>query len=396
MVHKGARVSLLITTLAATPVLAQTYSVPGGSISIDPSGQFSGSISETYSEPGYEETSNSTVSGSISPSGDISGSFQGTVTFSDGSGTFTDSYSGDIQGTITDDGQYQVQWSGPEPGTDSGVLPGFSLPAVSEPDPPLPDEPPVPDEPAVPDEPTVPDEPPVPDEPTVPDEPPVPDEPTPPDEPDVPDEPTVPDEPPEPEDPDEPTEPTTPLPRLVSDDEDGPRRERAQKALSAGESVISAIVAGTDPTEAITQRLNNIQRICETMGDEYQVACFAVTYKDLANAIRETGGDPEIGRALNEAADKLDQLVRGNLDRQKPALRAHLDTPSGTRIVTTPPMRAVRAPEVADLKRRAADILEQAETVLLRSATTVGPTRSLSFQRVAAAINSNKVLLRSS
>lgn len=179
-------------------------------------------------------------------------------------------------------------------------------------------------------------------------------------------------------------------------EDDSPRREREQNVTTNAGSVISPLSLGIDPTAAITQRLNNVERICETMGDEYKIACFAVTYRDLARAIKQSKGDPEIGRTLSEAADKLDALVRRNLDNQKPALRAHLDSPTGSRLITTPPMRAVKQARAAEIQRQAANILEEAETVLLRSATSVGPTRSLSFQRVAAAIGSNKVLLRSS
>lgn len=179
-------------------------------------------------------------------------------------------------------------------------------------------------------------------------------------------------------------------------EEDSPRREREQNVITDVRTVISPLTPDIDPTAAITQRLRNVERICETMGDEYKVACFAVSYKDLARAIKQSNGDPEIGKTLSEAADKLDALVRSNLDSQKPPLRAHLDSPSGSRLITTAPMRAVKQAQTAEIQRKAANILEEAETVLLRSATSVGPTRSLSFQRVAAAIDSNKVLLRSS
>jgi hypothetical protein len=58
-------------------------------------------------------------------------------------------------------------------------------------------------------------------------------------------------------------------------------------------------------------------------------------------------------------------------------------------------MRAVRQPQAAELNRQASDIVAEAETILLRSASS-DATRAIHYQRIAAAVGSNKVLLRSS
>lgn len=145
-------------------------------------------------------------------------------------------------------------------------------------------------------------------------------------------------------------------------------------------------------TTQIVTRLNQIQRICEFMGDEYRIACFATTYRQLADDIPANGDYADSREVLLDTARKLDNLVRSNLDRSKPALRARTDTPSGQ--VQTPPMRAIEAPSAPQLNRQASAIVEEAETVLLRSASS-DAARSIHYQRIAAAVGSNKVLLRS-
>ena len=146
-------------------------------------------------------------------------------------------------------------------------------------------------------------------------------------------------------------------------------------------------------TTQIVRQLGQIQQICEFMGDEYRIACFAQTYRQLAEDIPANGDYAESREVLLETARKLDNLVRNNIDRSKPALQARIDTDRGQ--VQTPPMRAVQAPRAPQLNRQASNIVEEAETQLLRSASS-DASRAIHYQRIAAAVGSNKVLLRSS
>ncbi len=155
-----------------------------------------------------------------------------------------------------------------------------------------------------------------------------------------------------------------------------------------------AVTVSNARTAQIVNQLNQIQQICEFMGDEYRVACFATTYRELAEEIPANGDYEEAREVLLDTARKLDAIVRNNIDRSKPALSARIRTPGG-QSVPTPPMRAVQEPRAADLNRQASEIVAEAETVLLRSASS-DATRAIHYQRIAAAVGSNKVLLRSS
>ncbi|PRY72468.1 hypothetical protein [Marivita geojedonensis] len=155
-----------------------------------------------------------------------------------------------------------------------------------------------------------------------------------------------------------------------------------------------AVPVSDAQTAQIVNQLNQIQQICEFMGDEYRIACFAVNYRALAERIPARGDYAEAREVLLDTARKLDNLVRSNLDRQKPALSARIRTETG-QSVPTPPMRAVQQPRVPQLNRQAASIVEEAETILLRSASS-DAARAIHYQRIAAAVGSNKVLLRSS
>jgi hypothetical protein len=147
-------------------------------------------------------------------------------------------------------------------------------------------------------------------------------------------------------------------------------------------------------TAAIVGQLEQAQRICEFVGDDYRISCFAQTYRDLAEEIPGNGDYAEAKAALLDAARKLDSLARSNRDRSKPAVRAKTQSSSG-RTVTTRPITAVPTARAPELNRQASAIVAEAETVLLRSASSEA-RRAIHYQRIAAAVGSNKVLLRSS
>ena len=155
-----------------------------------------------------------------------------------------------------------------------------------------------------------------------------------------------------------------------------------------------AVPATTAQTTIIVNLIRESEQICDFMSVEYRVSCFAETYRQLAEEIPSNGDYAEARDVLLDTARKLDTLVRNNVDRQKPALTARIRREGGAS-VPTPPIRAVQEARVTELNRQASNIIEEAETVLLRSASS-DATRAIHYQRIAAAVGSNKVLLRSS
>lgn len=170
--------------------------------------------------------------------------------------------------------------------------------------------------------------------------------------------------------------------------------DRADDDGPGNRPVGSAITVTDARTAQIVNQLRQAQAICEFMSDEYRISCFATTYRELAKEIPSNGDYAEAKKALNDAAKKLEALARNNVDRAKPALRAKIRTGGGA-TVSTPPISAVRKDRAPSLNRQASEIVAEAETVLLRSASS-DARRAIHYQRIAAAVGSNKVLLRSS
>jgi hypothetical protein len=174
------------------------------------------------------------------------------------------------------------------------------------------------------------------------------------------------------------------------DQESGGENRPRNRVVNSGPPV----EATETQTTVIIRELDRNERLCDAIGDEYTISCFAKTYRELADDIPANGDYAEARETLLNTARELDNLVRRNIDRQKPTVTARMTTSTG-QTVRTPRIAAVRADRAPQLKQQAADILEEAETVLLRSASS-DATRAIHFQRIAAAVGSNKVLLRSS
>ncbi len=119
---------------------------------------------------------------------------------------------------------------------------------------------------------------------------------------------------------------------------------------------------------------------CQRIRDVYRYDCYRQTYKRAANQIV---GNPSYGdafKALVAVEATLDRILAEESDPATPPVR------KGFQVYR--PIKASALPTAkADLTRA----LNEAETVLLRSDDRAG----FHYARIAEAINSNKVLLRS-
>lgn len=138
--------------------------------------------------------------------------------------------------------------------------------------------------------------------------------------------------------------------------------------------------------------LNRSASLCANAPREYRLDCVILHLRRAAAVLPQFGAGADTRRVLSDTANRLEGLLRRNLDPGRPAIR--LKTADSPLEPVTPRLRAVRKETVAAVNREAARVLAEAETLLLRSASRAGPERA-EFTRIAAAIGSNKLLLRS-
>ncbi|MEZ5801100.1 MAG: hypothetical protein R3D29_12355 [Nitratireductor sp.] len=135
-------------------------------------------------------------------------------------------------------------------------------------------------------------------------------------------------------------------------------------------------------TSAITRRLGDAERECGALPAEYRADCLAQGFKSAASA---TGNRPDytIARTeLNKASRSLSSLVSQNEDKAAAPIRKGGKT-----------YRAVKKAAVKAVAAKAAAIVTETETKLLRSASS--GLRKTHYARIAQAVGSTKKILRS-
>lgn len=133
-------------------------------------------------------------------------------------------------------------------------------------------------------------------------------------------------------------------------------------------------------TKAVVKKLTRGASRCGTVKRVYRFDCYRQFYR-LAN--QEMNGIPayaDAQRALRLVEQALDRVVTQNADPATPPLRKGLQV--------LQPIKPEAVPRATQQVERA---MQEAETILLRSPERGG----VHYARIAEAVNSNKVLLRS-
>ena len=128
------------------------------------------------------------------------------------------------------------------------------------------------------------------------------------------------------------------------------------------------------------------------VADVYVIDCLAERLEVLEKSMSGLARYGEARRILRDTAVQLRKITQDNLDQNRP--RARMEAVDGS-FRSTRPLSAVSAAQKRRAISQAVAVLAEAETQLLRSAdASLG--RALHYQQIAAALGSNKVLLRSS
>jgi hypothetical protein len=172
---------------------------------------------------------------------------------------------------------------------------------------------------------------------------------------------------------------------------DPPPRDRPSRYTRSDRDYDSGLsVSGTRRIEwLIADRI----RHCEEYRPIWRIDCLADGFKQIARSLPEGAGYASIRQELSSTADELAALARKNADPVKPPERLRAQTSAGPRRTSRPLVPI--APQNLPAANRAADaIVADLSTTLLRSAPN--PATQPEVARIAAAVDSTRVLLRSS
>ncbi|MGB3245135.1 MAG: hypothetical protein WBB25_11410 [Sulfitobacter sp.] len=152
-------------------------------------------------------------------------------------------------------------------------------------------------------------------------------------------------------------------------------------------------VASNSGTAFVTQGIADAYRLCANLPQkEYTVDCLGERMAELAETLPDAGDYVEAKAVLEDTAQKLRSVARRNRSATKPVARVR-STVRSTPVVTAP-LTPVKTEAVEASLAEAVQILDEAETTLLRS-TGSSDRRKVHYQAMAAAVGSNKILLRS-
>lgn len=165
-------------------------------------------------------------------------------------------------------------------------------------------------------------------------------------------------------------------------DPDGPgfTPPSAQVAPVTNNSVVALLLAATEYCKPL-------------VSSQYLIDCLS---ERLGEVSRQLNGQKEFAQVqaiLETTSKKLNRIARQNRSTTLDA--ATFSTKGQSPVKTTRRLIPVDEAKLQDALAEAIVVIEEAETLLLRSAEA-SAERSVQYQRIAAAIGSNKVLLRSS
>lgn len=142
---------------------------------------------------------------------------------------------------------------------------------------------------------------------------------------------------------------------------------------------------------AVVSGIAAAKQFCSDLGDSaFRVDCLAERLAVVAETIPKDSDYSEVSEVLKQTSDDLARLARANRDTQRGkshAVRQKTDER------TTRPLTPVSAAAVQSVNQQAIAILENTETILLRSAESSTEKRN-QYAKIAEAVGSNKVLLR--
>ncbi len=169
--------------------------------------------------------------------------------------------------------------------------------------------------------------------------------------------------------------------------------QRAAAPVVPADLPADAEVLSNSNTNRVVRILTSGQAFCASLADDaYAIDCLAERMEAAAAAMPDTGEYADARAALLQGAARLNALAVANADPALPRATARSAGAEGIR--TSRPLVPVRKDKLAEVAVQAQQIVEETETLLLRSAEASN-ARKVHYTRIAAAVDSNKVLLRS-
>ncbi len=152
---------------------------------------------------------------------------------------------------------------------------------------------------------------------------------------------------------------------------------------------------GTDTSaRGIVNQLKESEGFCRLLDSPTKIDCFADSLASIARSLADEGDSGVVKKALNDAVRKLDAIVTANAEPGAPLVKPRVETNRRIKKTSSRPLRKIAPAKQAQANAQARAVVDELSTVLLRSAEN-SSKRKAYYARIADAVDSNKVLLRS-
>ena len=135
-------------------------------------------------------------------------------------------------------------------------------------------------------------------------------------------------------------------------------------------------------TNTIVADIGKANDLCKSLPLEYRADCLSQSLKTSVRKVRKKIYIP-IKNEISTTAQSIEDIVTENLDEEAPVIKFGNKT-----------YRPIKKEVLVAVNERVAKVVEESATRLIRSAGN-SVTRKIHYQRVAKALNSTKVLMRS-
>ena len=143
-------------------------------------------------------------------------------------------------------------------------------------------------------------------------------------------------------------------------------------------------------TQSIVKNFGAVRGECARYDPVYCIDCVRQRLRDIARRIPQGPAYAEARQIINRAVDRLGVIQAANLDHAEPRQRSF----GNARLKETKNYSAVKRQNLERAMEQARQVIDEAATQLLRAAENSGK-RASHYQKIAAAVGSTKVLLRS-
>jgi hypothetical protein len=164
--------------------------------------------------------------------------------------------------------------------------------------------------------------------------------------------------------------------------------------LTTGRSSTHTSIETTTPTEYLTlsiaRNIGAASEECAAYDPVYRIDCLRQRLLDIAQRIPKGPAYDEARQIVRQAAGRLGRIQAANVDAKAPRIRSR----GNARIKTTKTYTAIRRRNLEKAMDQARQVIEEAQTQLLRASEN-SEKRASHYRQIAAAVGSTKVLLRS-